>query len=89
MVTEKLIEYANAKFQSFKPGRWNLHSWDFGGSDYGFELILIGKDWKFVTMTESQYGPSTTILITQDERIIWQLIECFEPTNQNYKTQRK
>lgn len=86
---EKLIEYANEKFQSFKPGRWMLHSWDFFGADYGFELMHIGIDWKLITMTDSQYGPSQIIFMTQDEKVIWSVLECFEPTNPSYKTQRK
>lgn len=86
---DRLIEYANEKFQTLKNGRWMMHDWDFGGANYGFELLLIGKDWQLRTFTDSMYGPSKIILQTQDEKIIWALIECFEPTNPSYKTDRK
>lgn len=85
-----LVEYLNEKFQSYKPGRWSLPSFDYAGADFGFELFQYGTgDWQLKTMEDSGYGPSRLILQTQDEKIIWALAECFAPTNPNYKTQRK
>lgn len=86
---EHIIEYANEKFQSFQPGRWMLHDWDFFGMTYGFELLLVGQDWIFRTFEDSGYSQGKVILQTQDQKIVWKMIECFSPTNASYRTQRK
>lgn len=91
-MTENLKELLDSRFETYgNENRWAIHSWDYSGYDYGFTLHYnpLRELFTLKTMEDSGYGSSKIILETDDEQIVWRMAECFEPTNRNFKTQRK
>lgn len=87
-----MIGLLNSRFQTYgRENFWSVHTWDYSGYDYGFDLLYnpVRELWTLRTMEDSGYGSSKVILETDDSAVIWRMAECFEPTNPNFKTQRK
>jgi hypothetical protein len=85
---DRVNEYAYERFLSINPNRWYLHTHDVSGADYGFTMTYAPDTgvWSIRTYQDSGYGPSKSILDTTDGSLVFTIIECFEPTNPNYKT---
>ena len=68
---------------------WNLHSWEFYGMSYGFELIYKNEEFTFRTLVDSGYNYGDKMIVTKDLKMIWNLRDCFAPTKSDFKTDRK
>ena len=79
-------EYINEKFKSYTsiPNQWDIHEYILGGMSYGF--ILYKRKDKFELKTLVDSGYNTGIVVETDEQRLWQILECFAPTNPNYNT---
>lgn len=91
-MSEDLIKYLDSKFRHWhgeKYKRWDLHSFDYFGCDYGFELILKNGTFQLKQLVDSGYNPGFILLETKDFSEIDKWVYCFAPTNPEYKTQRK
>jgi hypothetical protein len=91
---EQLLEYLDDKFSSthevqgrFK--RWALHDFEFFGCSYGFDLLLKEGVFKIIQLLDSGYNTGEVLVETTDANVIWKWAQCFSPTKNSYKTQRK
>lgn len=68
---------------------WQIHSWEYYGMSYGFNLWLKDNIWKVIQMVDSGYNQGKVLFNTEDMKEVMNWTECFAPTNRNYKTDRK
>jgi hypothetical protein len=107
MTDDRLFEYLDMKFLRYDKSRtlWTIHSWEYAGCDYGFELFikrverLYKQDetepyktvntWCLKTLEDSGYSTGRELVVFNGDELVWQWAQFFAPTNREFKTERK